>query len=341
MSVFENQKCPVCSSLFKDGDDIVVCPVCGTPCHRECYRKTGACPNKALHSGDFSYAKSLAGEAAAGGEAAAAAQKEEKAAGQSEYMKCEHCGAEIRRGAMFCTKCGARQAQNLSGRYSPDPRLIVPTPAGEYERSSEEIDGVSLADAATVVNTNCGKFIKKFLKNKKANWNWSALIFGEYYYFYRKMALEGVLILIVRLILNLVTFTVFADRLAALNGLIGSVKTWDEVSALVQSSEYLAAVEQAAPVYLVLLGVGIVINIFCALFADSTYRRRVIKTVKKVDEQLDGGNMFAFGTMVLPQEQINSRDLRRALLARKGGVNIFLPVLAYFVFQIVASLLGL
>lgn len=41
MSLYENQKCPVCGVAFKSGDDIVTCPECGTPHHRQCYEKSG------------------------------------------------------------------------------------------------------------------------------------------------------------------------------------------------------------------------------------------------------------------------------------------------------------
>ena len=40
-------KCFSCGEVFKDGDDIVVCPECGTPYHRECYLKEGKCINDA------------------------------------------------------------------------------------------------------------------------------------------------------------------------------------------------------------------------------------------------------------------------------------------------------
>ena len=38
---FTEYKCPVCGEQFKKGDDIVVCPECGAPHHRECYEKEG------------------------------------------------------------------------------------------------------------------------------------------------------------------------------------------------------------------------------------------------------------------------------------------------------------
>lgn len=49
MSRFEGKICPVCSGRFNDGDDIVVCPVCGTAHHRECYFKMGECAFELYH----------------------------------------------------------------------------------------------------------------------------------------------------------------------------------------------------------------------------------------------------------------------------------------------------
>ena len=36
-------KCPICGKPFTADDDIVVCPQCGAPYHRECYIKAGKC----------------------------------------------------------------------------------------------------------------------------------------------------------------------------------------------------------------------------------------------------------------------------------------------------------
>ncbi|MBE6748996.1 MAG: DUF2628 domain-containing protein [Ruminococcaceae bacterium] len=52
---FENQICPVCENKFTENDEIVVCPECGTPHHRECYFSLGECKNKVLHNENFSY----------------------------------------------------------------------------------------------------------------------------------------------------------------------------------------------------------------------------------------------------------------------------------------------
>lgn len=52
---FENQICPVCEKVFTENDEVVVCPECGTPHHKDCYFSLGECKNKALHSENFSY----------------------------------------------------------------------------------------------------------------------------------------------------------------------------------------------------------------------------------------------------------------------------------------------
>lgn len=46
---FTKFRCPVCNKDFNENDDVVVCPECGTPHHRECYKATGKCFNEALH----------------------------------------------------------------------------------------------------------------------------------------------------------------------------------------------------------------------------------------------------------------------------------------------------
>ena len=57
MPSYKNEKCPVCNQEFKDGDDIVTCPVCGTPHHRECYKKIGHCFNEDKHAEGYEFKK--------------------------------------------------------------------------------------------------------------------------------------------------------------------------------------------------------------------------------------------------------------------------------------------
>ena len=52
---YTNQICDGCGKIFADGEDIVVCPECATPQHRECYKNNGGCVNAHRHSEGFTW----------------------------------------------------------------------------------------------------------------------------------------------------------------------------------------------------------------------------------------------------------------------------------------------
>ena len=52
---YYSQTCDVCGKQFVEGDDIVVCPDCGTPHHRECWFSTGHCVNEEKHAQGFEW----------------------------------------------------------------------------------------------------------------------------------------------------------------------------------------------------------------------------------------------------------------------------------------------
>lgn len=54
---YTKDNCPVCGELFKEDDDIVVCPVCGTPHHRECYNKEKHCYFEDRHKAGFDFSR--------------------------------------------------------------------------------------------------------------------------------------------------------------------------------------------------------------------------------------------------------------------------------------------
>lgn len=51
--------CPVCGLTFTENDDVVVCPACGTPHHRECYKNFGGCANAEKHEDGFSFVSAV------------------------------------------------------------------------------------------------------------------------------------------------------------------------------------------------------------------------------------------------------------------------------------------
>lgn len=63
MSRFTHKLCPVCRKRFSDADDVVVCPECGTPHHRDCYKELGRCGLEKYHADGFVWDGTLPDEA--------------------------------------------------------------------------------------------------------------------------------------------------------------------------------------------------------------------------------------------------------------------------------------
>lgn len=119
---YRGQHCPICGKEFCDGDDIVVCPECGTPYHRECYKTAGHCVNEEHHGESFEWKPETAPHA------------EEKApnAGQNanddghKVVFCPVCGRENPAEEPNCLNCGARLYNNQNGGKAFIPPVELP-----------------------------------------------------------------------------------------------------------------------------------------------------------------------------------------------------------------------
>jgi predicted nucleic acid-binding Zn-ribbon protein len=56
---YTGESCFYCGLIFKENDDVVVCPECGTPYHRICYKKENRCINDALHESGESWQRKV------------------------------------------------------------------------------------------------------------------------------------------------------------------------------------------------------------------------------------------------------------------------------------------
>lgn len=104
MTRYTGNHCPVCEQAFTDEDDIVVCPDCGTPYHRACWQKVGACMHKSEHAAGFEWQPEFGPDA-------------EKAAHEA---TCPNCGTHNQPGAAQCSHCGCPLPKNDDPR--PDPK---------------------------------------------------------------------------------------------------------------------------------------------------------------------------------------------------------------------------
>ena len=157
-----NQKCPICEKEFQNSDDIVVCPLCGTPHHRECYKKNGECGNFDEHSNGFRWAPA-----------------------QAEQPPVENENPVSEQPPIYNSQAAPTTAFFGAG---PDPLSLFP-------KNIEE--DVATEEVADFVQLNAFKYIQNFfyLKSKKRTFSWVAFLLAPYWFFYRKLHKVGAILL--------------------------------------------------------------------------------------------------------------------------------------------------
>ena len=218
MARYTGNHCPVCEQEFTDNDDIVVCPDCGTPYHRACWQKVGACMHQSEHAAGFEWKPEVGAGAA---EAAHAAT-------------CPNCGTHNTPGAVRCSHCGCplpkageeapgaapQKPQDQGPIYARNPGDVNPGGAPRNDRAApgphidtysagpdgiqrreigpeDPIEGIKAKDWAAFVGRSPMYYLMQFFRmsetKQKVTLSLSAFLFGPAYLFYRKMWKQGVL----------------------------------------------------------------------------------------------------------------------------------------------------
>lgn len=145
------QKCISCKEVLKKDDDIVICPDCGSPYHRECYKSEGKCINTLLHEKGEEWepevthrvhtpVSPIVGEIATAPitdvntpEGDMANAESGVASYQEEYTNryCQTCGSEVKADDTYCSKCGTRIGE------STNQRRVCPT--CQLENNSDNV----------------------------------------------------------------------------------------------------------------------------------------------------------------------------------------------------------
>ena len=328
MFLYENDICPVCSKPFEKGDDIVTCPDCGTPHHRECYKDFGGCKNRSLHGTDFVFKRG----------SSASAVKPEKSFKYSPFLTELPLGEEEK--SEYYKPENAESIEDVENNEAEENPADIEEAVSEVvepQENKEEIDGIQTEDIVSVVAVNTVKFIPKFKRNKLINWNWSAFFFGPYYLFFRKMYVQGMIFMALYYIINLVVSAVFmsagiafAKTFKAANDYF---EAWKTFSADPEYKNYIMALG------IILVSI-IVLNTICALIADSLYRKKVFNIIRIVDEKVKMGESFSLmGPIMAIESNMSQKDMRKIFLSRQGGINPWAPFFAMAITNILLRML--
>lgn len=338
MYLNSNEKCPVCSRQFTQEDDIVICPICGTPHHRECYNSLGHCINSDKHGTDFEYAPQGADEPkqSQGDFASDTQEGQYYVPPQSSDHPSENARQENQDGREENKKEQNTEKKFYETYFPNFPNMQY---SGKYANDTRTVGGKNLEEVAAVVNSNADRFIPKFLKNKKISWNWSAFIFGPYYLFFRKMYEQGIIFMALNLAATLVLNGVFSKEIVEYMSFISS----NIDSFYNPTQEFMSNVAQAnskiMPFLLLSAAATFVIHLIIALFADAFYRSKVINVLNKVEKNLEEGATFNM-TPMLDGSNLSQKDMKKLYLGKMGGTSFFSPVVAYCVLNIITDIIS-
>ena len=191
---FIGKKCPVCDKAFQPDEDVVVCPECGTPHHRECYESLGHCHNEELHSEGYDYAQQPDDDSNSGVRICPSCGKEN----DPDSFFCKYCSSPLNSADQVGDNANNAQSQtngfpgNAGGIPYPflDPMAGVPA-------DTDLGDGVTAGEAAKYVKQNTPYFVRIFsniANMNRSKFNFAAAIFTGGYMLYRKMYRLGAII---------------------------------------------------------------------------------------------------------------------------------------------------
>ena len=186
--------CEGCGKPLTLQDDIVVCPDCGAPYHRDCYEKLGRCIHAPAHAAGYEWKFPYQ---------------------ESELCTCPACGERTLRSESVCRCCGA--ALPPEGAQEPTDRADSDEHSEEFDYSTfyrqfqetgapqvdplrqtyqaafgkeEVMDGIPCKDWADFIGPASPAYLSAYcrmqLSHTKTSMSFSAMLFGPFYFFYRK-----------------------------------------------------------------------------------------------------------------------------------------------------------
>lgn len=186
---YENVKCPYCNKPFTEDSDVVVCPECGTPHHRECYLEHGACANENKHDDDFSWESPIAPKET---QPSTATNKTNVVTLSPDDVLDSN---KAPNGTLPVVEIDA------NGNARPVYRMI---------KGDEKLGDYTVEQYGEVIQKNVNKYIPKFLmmeKTKgKTSVNFAAFFFGPFWLFYRKMYKYGFIAMLIMAIIPIIFF---------------------------------------------------------------------------------------------------------------------------------------
>lgn len=319
-------QCPACHQPFRESDDIVVCPECGAPHHRECFAKAGHCALEDKHGtpDDWSH------------------QEHPRQAALTK--ECPRCHAMNEEEALFCKECG--QSLHYYSKTEDNPADDAPQPPPHRQgpfpgpmpgypnampvnpigtiSPEDDLGGVTALDLAKAVQSNARYYLFVFARIHRlgrSRFNFAAFFFNGAWYLFRKQYLIGILTLLAHFALT--AGTVFLQifyvipLLRSLDPGMASSFSFQQIQQLVPKIMDLGGLQTFLCILpLILSAARLALQIVLGAKANRLYYKRCVQLVKDSHADYTG--------FPSPDEKIQ----------KKGGVNaplIMILMIAYLV----------
>ena len=309
---YTNEECPVCHSTFQEDDDIVVCPLCGTPHHRECYRKNGECANNEKHRDGYRWESTVTPPSTE-------TTNEPKESSPLDFP--------------FGYKVNNSQNAPSTVFFGTGHN-----PFNLYPKNLDE--NVTTEEAVEFLQASPFKYLKKFfaLKEGKKTFNWAAFFFAPYWFFYRKLHKIGIIFLAV-----FFAVSVAFSFIPSVEKLSYDLTEWEEkyaesMTTLTEEEAYEALLEQkeiyennstGLALLLVQSVITFAIRLFAGFKANKWYYDYTIKNIQKLK------------TEVNDKEYLSEEDFRRLQYFKYGGISTTKALLAAMAYSAAAMAINM
>lgn len=293
----EGISCAVCHAYLFPEDDVVYCPECGAPHHRDCYSSVGHCALDEFHGTERQYDKIKEAQITASRDEIKAQESSESYG--NDRINCNMCNEKYDKNRNSCPKCGSPNLSKMGGGFAGFD-FLGGVPA-DYDLG----DGVTADQAKRFVAANTPRYIPKFASLNKSNrtsWNWMAFFFPCGWMLSRKMFKNGIVAGLLTVVATLLTLP-FNNAIYNL----GLMEAQGYAEIIANVSENLPEIGTAV-IAVALIGtvLNLVIRIVSAIFGDYLYKSYVVESIKNINAESDDAEY----------------DYRK-----KGGVNLFLFVI--------------
>ncbi len=309
-------QCPYCLKPFQDGDDVVVCPDCGTPAHRACWKQNGHCLYENKHASGFVWQIPYSKERE---EAELKAREEEAARKRAQTFGSG--GRDTRPDGMPLDNEYGNYASYTTGDHGemkPTMRVIGP---------DEMLGDFRVREYGELIQKNKNKYIPKFfiMDRTKRNFvgNFAAFIAPTLWSAYRRMYGLAVILILLQFLVPLIALdsvVEYYSEAASLARQYVLTDATDNAAAEEAMAELMEKMPQPPVALQINHYIIMAIHLLMGMFANTIYKRRCEQLLTKA-------------------KTIENNDERALFLKRRGGTSVIAAVLVAAVLYTLLNLI--